>query len=140
MPGERPVRRYPSAELLAGDLGRWLDGRPISARPARRSGSLALGAGSGPVIPALATAMAAALSVSVGIVLLLWQRALANVRMSDEVLNELVDLSIGGGNFFPTGIHFDRKIAMLEKERECRAWRSRERTGRPNECPASPVR
>jgi serine/threonine protein kinase len=58
-----PSRRYASAELLAGDLARWLDGQPILARPVS------------PVISALAAALILTLAIGFAAVVILWRRA-----------------------------------------------------------------
>ncbi len=49
-----PARRYSSAQALADDLGRWLDGVPIAARPVGRLERLAKWARRRPAVAALA--------------------------------------------------------------------------------------
>ncbi len=112
-----PGRRYASAELLAEDLGRWRDGRPISARPASAVEKSWRWCRRRPVVAALAAALVLTLSVGLVVITLSWRRAEANLRMAKEVLGELVDLSVGGQNGFPKVMTLDRLIPALEKVR-----------------------
>jgi tRNA A-37 threonylcarbamoyl transferase component Bud32 len=50
---KNPARRYPSAQALADDLGRWLRGEGVSARPVRPWDQLARGARRRPAVAAL---------------------------------------------------------------------------------------
>jgi serine/threonine protein kinase/WD40 repeat protein len=58
---KEPLRRYDSAQGLADDLGRFLQGRPIKARPARRSELIVRWCRRNPLAAALAGCLAAAL-------------------------------------------------------------------------------
>jgi WD40 repeat protein len=63
-----PARRYPSVAELAADLGRWLRGEPILARPAGRFERYAMWARRHPAAAALqAVCTAAGLVVAVGV-------------------------------------------------------------------------
>jgi eukaryotic-like serine/threonine-protein kinase len=64
-----PARRYPSAAALADDLRRWLDGRPITARPAGVGERVLKWARRRPAAAALASvsALAAAALLGVGV-------------------------------------------------------------------------
>jgi WD40 repeat protein len=61
-----PAKRYGSAEALAADLGRWLQGEPILARPAGRAERLAKWARRRPTAAALLAVSAVALAALVG--------------------------------------------------------------------------
>jgi WD40 repeat protein/tRNA A-37 threonylcarbamoyl transferase component Bud32 len=62
---KQPGDRYASAEDLAADLGRWLDGRPTVARPLSPAGRVARWVSRRPVVASLA-AVAVAASVAAG--------------------------------------------------------------------------
>lgn len=101
---KNPDRRYGSAEALAEDLHRWLDGRPILARPVS---SLERGwrwYRRHPSVAALAIALTLSLSVGFLSVVVLWRRAEseriraeaesaraeADFRTATEVLHQFV--------------------------------------------------
>jgi len=120
-----PVRRYASAELLAGDLGRWQGGRPISARPVSPLGKSWRWCRRRPVVAALTAALTLSLSVGFVAVVLLWRQAEAartraekNFNTSNDVITDLVKLSIGGQNHLPKAMTLDRLIPLLEKVRK----------------------
>jgi WD40 repeat protein/tRNA A-37 threonylcarbamoyl transferase component Bud32 len=68
---KQPARRYGSARELADDLRRYLDGRPILARPLGPAGRALRWAGRNPAVAALLAAVV--LSVAAGLALAGWQ-------------------------------------------------------------------
>jgi serine/threonine-protein kinase len=73
-----PRRRYPSAEALAEDVQRFLDGRPIRARPIGAGERFRRWCRRNPVVAALSALLLLSLLVGFGFVTVLWQRAEAN--------------------------------------------------------------
>ena len=61
VPRKRPTRRYPTAEELAQDLTRWLEGRPIHARPVTQAEKFARWCRRNPAVAGLAASVALAL-------------------------------------------------------------------------------
>jgi WD40 repeat protein/predicted Ser/Thr protein kinase len=74
---KEPKDRYPSAGELADDLNRWLDGRPILARPASMPERLWKGARRRPAVSSLVGALAIALLAGIGGIVWQWRAALA---------------------------------------------------------------
>ncbi len=72
---KEPERRYATARDLADDLRRFLDGRPILARPVSVAGRLVLWARRRPAVAALAGAILLTTAVGFATVTWLWQRA-----------------------------------------------------------------
>nr|WP_303652919.1 serine/threonine-protein kinase [Paludisphaera mucosa] len=70
-----PSRRYASAAALADDLRRWLDGRPIEARPVSAAGRLARWCRRRPAPAALAAALAVTILVALAGLAALWRRS-----------------------------------------------------------------
>jgi WD40 repeat protein len=100
-------RRYPTAQALAEDLGHWLAGRPIAARPVtvveragrwgRRNPALALASG----LAALALAAVVVLAVSFG---------LFQARTSRDLRKALYDSQVVSAN-----LALDRGVALCEQ-------------------------
>jgi hypothetical protein len=72
---KEPARRYASAEALADDLQRFLDGEPIRARPAGPLERLWLWSRRSPLTAGLAAALILALVVGFAAATCLWRRA-----------------------------------------------------------------
>jgi eukaryotic-like serine/threonine-protein kinase len=72
---KEPRRRYVSAEALADDLDRWLEGRPIVARATSPLERVWRWCRLKPIVAGLATALVLTLSISFVVVLVLWRQA-----------------------------------------------------------------
>jgi tetratricopeptide (TPR) repeat protein len=72
---KHPSRRYASAEALADDLHRWLDGKPVAARPVSPIEHAWRWCRRRPAVAALAAALMMTFSVGLVAVLLLWRHA-----------------------------------------------------------------
>jgi hypothetical protein len=116
---KEPSRRYVSAEALAEDLERWIQGRPIVARatsPLERAWRLCRRR---PIVAGLATALALTLSISFVAVLVLWRQAEAqrsraeterrvaeaDYKVARTALAEILEL---GGTGIDTGQPLER--------------------------------
>lgn len=113
-----PARRYDSAEALAADLELWQGGRPIAARPVSAAGKTWRWCRRRPVIAALAAALMLTLSVGFVAVVSLWRRAEANLRTSTDILNDLIDLTVGGENGLPRVLTVAERIQVSRRIRE----------------------
>lgn len=95
---KEPARRYASAEALAGDLRRWLDGLPITARPVSFLEKTWRWCRRRPVVAALTASLALTFVISFLTVFRLWRhaetehkRAEADFQTTIEVLGQLID-------------------------------------------------
>jgi serine/threonine protein kinase len=70
-----PARRYAGAQDLADDLRRFVDGRPVAARPVGRGEKLWRWCKRKPLVAGLSAALVAVLIGSVIALAVLWQRA-----------------------------------------------------------------
>src|SRR5262249_39804536 len=75
-----PRKRYPSAHALAGDLGRFLAGRPIVARPISTLERCLKLARRRPAVTALTAVVIAVTALGLGLVCWQWQEAVAARR------------------------------------------------------------
>jgi serine/threonine protein kinase len=81
---KNPSRRYASAEALADDLRRWLDGKPISARPVSLIEHCWRWCRRRPVIAALAASLVVTLSVGLLAIVMLWRHDVAARNYADQ--------------------------------------------------------
>jgi tetratricopeptide (TPR) repeat protein len=72
---KEPARRYASAGDLADDLGRFLEGRPVAARPAPRWERVLKWTRRRPAVAALAAAVLVVTAVGLGLVAWKWREA-----------------------------------------------------------------
>ena len=94
-----PSGRYASAEAVAADLRRWLDGCPISARPASPIEKAWRWCRRRPLVAALTAVLSLTLSIGFLAVFLLWRHAeaeracaAADLHLASLMLSEITDL------------------------------------------------
>ena len=121
---KEPGRRYPSAESLADDLRRWLDGLPIAARPVSPAEMAWRSCQRRPAVAGLTLALLFTIFAGFLGMFRLWRhaevqrgRAEADFQIASEVLEQIVDLNTGGQGGLSRVISPDRLIDMLEQTR-----------------------
>ncbi|WP_169981061.1 protein kinase domain-containing protein [Tautonia rosea] len=95
-----PARRYASAEALADDLARYLEGRPIVARPVGPVRRVWLWCRRRPAQASLAGLLALAVSAGSASAIALWLRAESNLAES----NRRLDLALDAVEQYHTGV------------------------------------
>ena len=120
-----PKRRYASACELADDLRRWLDWRPISARPVSPLERAWRWCRRRPVVAALAITLILTLSVGFLSIALLWRHAEAERRRAEadfevtvEALGEFIALSRGKSPFKTTPESRASLVVLLQRTRK----------------------
>ena len=79
-----PLKRYPSAEALADDLRRWLDGRPIAARPVSAVGRAVRWGKRNPAVAALSVLVVLLAAVGVSGIVWKWREARAAAATAER--------------------------------------------------------
>ncbi len=113
-----PSQRYGSAALLADDLSRWQAGRTILARPTSPVEKGWRWCRRRPLIATLAFTLALTLMGSLVLITTLWRRAEDQVQMSNVVVSDLLDATIGGMSNLPKTSTLDHVTGDLEKDRQ----------------------
>jgi serine/threonine-protein kinase len=117
-----PGRRYRSAEALGEDLRRWLDGRPIAARPVGPATRAWMWCRRHPAPAALAAALVLAVLGGSVASTVLWLRAERNLRREQaarRLAQQRFDLAVGAIRTFHAGVSED----TLLKEPKMRSLR-----------------
>lgn len=135
---KEPGHRYASAQAVADDLGRFLDGVAIAARPASIAGRTWRWCRRRPAVAALTAALATALCSGFLGMFLLWRhaesqrgraereraraeeaqrRAEAEDERSAELLGELIEQGVGGAGNLPRLLSPARRIELLRMAR-----------------------
>ncbi len=121
---KEPKRRYSSAESLADDLQRWVDGRPIQARPVGPIVRLGYWCRRHPVQAVLGACLV--LSIILGIRGLIWQSGRAthkgeiarrvNDFFFETILDALDPVESGANRNVTVGAIFDRAAGRIETQ------------------------
>jgi eukaryotic-like serine/threonine-protein kinase len=121
---KNPPGRYASAEAMADDLRRWLDGRPISARPVSPPEILWRKCRRRPAVAALTTILMLVLSIGVLSVVLLRRQAEGERRRAEDefhltgqVLTEISTLHADPSSQQFLVLNRDNITAVLERTR-----------------------
>jgi tetratricopeptide (TPR) repeat protein len=133
-----PERRYLSAEALAADLRRWLDGKPIAARPVSPTEHAWRSCRRRPAVAALAAALLLAITGGLLGMSVLWSRAeierqraegersqaqAAKARAERDsrtaigLVGELIELSAGGHEGTPRVLGLEDTAGLLLRTR-----------------------
>jgi tetratricopeptide (TPR) repeat protein len=89
---KEPARRYPSAQELADDLGRFLEGRPIQARPVGPVARLWRWACRQPVVAGLTFSLFVSLVAGLGLVTWFWRQSQHSYEQSEERGRKVMEL------------------------------------------------
>ena len=121
---KEPGRRYGSAGDLAEDLRRWLDGRPIAARPVSIAEKSWKACRRRPAVAGLALALVFTLAAGFLGMFRLWRqaesalaRAEVDNRLTVQILGEDVALN-AGGPYLPRAVAPDQHVSNLRRIRE----------------------
>jgi serine/threonine protein kinase len=135
---KEPARRYASAEALADDLSRFLEGRPVAARPVSGAERLRRWARRNPLPAGLAALLALTVTIGLATGFGLWwsakwharreaaarREAEENYRSCRELLGEYVSVTRDGRNQSPEALQAQRQA--LAKARDfCEGLRRR---------------
>ena len=104
---KEPGRRYAHAAALADDLRRYLDGRPIAARPVGAAERAWVWCRRRPAVAALTAAVALAVVAGTATVIAVQARANAELRAANRRVEQRYELAVDAIKTFHTGVSED---------------------------------